>query len=231
MTRPASRGRSAGFTLLELLLAIIILATLLAALTGVLASTFRARERVNTIIDESLARSLVIHGIERDLVHMVVPAGTLAGPMLGESEGEMGGKRSDRLEFYTASGELEDGEPWGDVRKVEYHLEQPEDAAESEGAALMRAVTLNLLPSTEEEPGGDVVLRNASGLTIQYFDGDTWLDSWDSTALDNAPPQAVSMRIDFQPEQEGQAAARPLEIVCEIVAQPVSTDAQGGVAS
>ncbi len=207
----------AGFTLLELLAAVVILSMLTAAVSSVLIGAFQARDRVGRVLDESLERSVVMRAFQRDLEHMTVPNGLMAGPILGEMIEEMDDARADTLEFYSASGRLREDEPWGDIRKIAYTLAEPEELdppSATKGWVLLRTVTDNLLPSTEEETVGEPILEGVSSLSFSYYDGESWQDSWDSTALDDEPPQVVHVRIE---RLGADAPLPPIELMCPIV--------------
>ena len=208
-----------GFTLLELLTAAAISAVLLGSLYMVLHGALKLRERTFDEVESGLPRLSMNLVIRRDLINMAAPVGLLAGPVIGDTE-EAQGFRRDHLEFYTTSGITSEKAPWGDIQKVEYFLEEPEDGEpDKEGLNLVRAVTRNLLASTVEEPEETVLARGVESLEITYFDGTVWQDSWDSTGMDNAAPKAVKIRADFIPETEDEAEKPSLELLCEVVAQ------------
>ena len=211
--------RSPGFTLLEVLVASVIFTTVIGSLYFLFHGSLKLREKSFEAMEKELPKSYFITILKRDLVNMAAPAGVLAGPMLGEKE-EKGGSRRDRLEFYTTSGVINDTRPWGEIHKVVYELLEPETSGNSAGYDLARAVTRNLLSSVIEEPEETRMLHGITSLAFSFFDGEQWLDSWDSTTTENKAPGAVKIRIEFVNEEPLRAAIQPLEIVCEIVTNP-----------
>ncbi|KPL09037.1 hypothetical protein AMJ85_07340, partial [candidate division BRC1 bacterium SM23_51] len=184
------RGRD-GFTLLEVLVAAAMFAVIVGALYSVFYGALRLRENSYLAFEKNLPKDYVVEIIKRDLANVATPAGILAGAMIGEKE-EQGELRFDRLEIHTASGMVNDTEPWGDIQKIEYSLEQPaerredrEERATPESYDLVRAVTRNLLASTTEEPETQRLLQGVQSLAFRYYDGQDWQDSWDSTTREN----------------------------------------------
>ncbi len=234
MTRRGDADR--GFTLLELLVAVFILGTLTVAVSGVLTSTLQSRDRVAEHMDEAMRRANVIRVLRTDLSQMLQPVGVFAGAILGESE-ELSGMRMDRLEFHASSARANAAEPWGDVQRIAYYLtDEPEEDAET-GAVresangslrLVRETTRNLLPSIEEEPIETTLLDDAAGLLIEYYDGDVWQSSWDSSAVDDEAPRGVRVRIDLARKSGEGATLAPIELTCEITMRTEDAGAADG---
>ena len=213
-----------GFTLIELLVAVFILGTLTVAVSGVLTSTLQSRDRVAEHVDEAMRRANAIRVLRADLSQMLQPVGVFAGAILGESE-ELSGMPMDRLEFYASSARPNAAEPWGDVQRIAYYLtDEPEEDAltgairetPAGSLRLVRETTRNLLPSTEEDPIQTTLLEGAAGLLIEYYDGDVWQSSWDSSALDDEAPRGVRIRIDLAREAGEGATLAPIELTCAI---------------
>lgn len=219
---------NSGFTLIELLIGTMISAMLLAALYAVFHGLLAMQARAYAGIEEALPRIPVISMIQNDLKNMVVPNGLLCGAVLGQTKAQ-GDRRLDTLELYAASGRVGQTAPWGDVQKVGYTLVESADFQGAGNAELVRTVTRNLLATNLEDQGEAVtLLRNVSVLKFQYFDGVTWLDSWDSTTAAEPLPKAVRVRVEFEADEVRTMANAPIEIVCEVVAQnPVAVSAEG----
>jgi type II secretion system protein J len=220
-------GAPRGFTLIEVLVATVIFSVLVGALYSVFYGTLRLRENAYEVTEARLPINYIAGLIKRDLKNTVAPVGLLAGPMLGENV-EESAHRIDRLEFHTASGIVNDKDPWGDIQKVEYYLEEPQQSGESEGNDFVRALTRNLLASTTEEPQQERLLSGVQSLEFTYYDGEYWEEVWDSTTQENEMPLAVKVRIEFMPPEEGEREMRPIELVCEILANAGGTEEQEG---
>lgn len=208
-----------GFTLLEILAATAISAILLGSLYSVFHGALKLRERTFAEVETAIPRSYIAMIIRRDLTNLSPPTGILAGPAIGESD-EVDGFRQDRLEFYSSSGIVNEDDPWGDIQKVEYYLQEPQDPNEDqEGLNLVRGVTRNLLASISEEPEENILLGGIQSLQITYFDGIIWQDTWDSTVVENEAPKAVNIIVKFIPEDETKRVKPPLELTFEITSQ------------
>lgn len=212
-----SRRNRGGFTLLELLTATAMFAVIVVALYTVFYGALRMRERAHDLFEERLPKDALIALLQRDLSCAPVPAGILAGAFVGEKV-EEGGHRLDRLELYTASAGVDENDPWGDLQKVALSTEPPEHSDEAEGRDLLREITRNLLASTEEAPEEQRLLHGLESLEFQYYDGEAWQDSWDSTTMENALPLAVRIQIRFQPGQEGSRSQIPIDMIVPMAA-------------
>jgi len=214
-----------GFTLLEVLAAMAVFAVILAALYSTLHTAMRARERTFQRIEAAVPNHYAEEIMKRDLACAVNPNGILASAFLGQSQTQ-GDARLDALEFYTASNALDEEEPWGDIQKIDYSLQEPEEQ-DAAGWDLIRSVTRNLLPLNEEEPEDQRLLRGVRSLGFQYYASQAWNDAWDSTAQDNTAPEAVLARIDFQPRALDGQTPEPLEFIVPIDVRPATTQSGG----
>jgi len=218
-----------GFTLLEILSATMISAILLGALYAVYNGALKLRQKNYGSMEAGLPRAYAAEIMDRDFRNMLPPVGILAGAIIGETS-EQNNTRYDRAEFFASTGAVTDKEPWGDIQKVEYYLADSEEG-DTEGDEkngkpskdLVRAVMRNLLASTTEGPIETRLLKGVRSLTIAYYDGAVWQDSWDSTTLDNALPKAVNISIEFAPESEKEETQTPLELLIEVAASAVSS--------
>jgi prepilin-type N-terminal cleavage/methylation domain-containing protein len=209
--------RTRGFTLIETLLALGIAAALLAAAVSVLFGAVRMRGAAAELAEEKAGTHRIASVLRADLQSTVVPAGLLAGTMLLESDGAED-TAMDTLEFHTATGTLNDSEPWGDIRRVEYLLDTESESATGEAYPFIRRETVNLLASTEDEEDtrDTVLLAEATGLSIECFDGEVWSETWDSTAVENENP--VLVRVTVTP-----AAGNALVFLQHLTTQPRPT--------
>jgi len=227
------RKRSPGFTLLEVLTATVMFAVIMSALYSVFHGALRLRETAYDAFEKKLPNDHVVEVLKDDLANILVPTGLFASEMLGEKD-EKKNCRQDHLGIHTASGVLRDSEPWADIQRIEYYLEAPEDpaeAGESSGQDLIRSVTRNLLASVEETPEKESLLHGVQSFSVTYYDGQDWLDSWDSTArasdeADSTPlPVAIAVQIEFVPPQTGERETLPIEVVVPVVAKTVTPGA------
>jgi len=235
MSGRMTRNRNAGFTLLELLAATAMFCILVGVLHNMLFGALNLRNTTFRAIEQALPRDQLALIIRRDLTNMVAPSGVLAGPITATPEEEQG-VAADTINFFTTSGVVTELEPWGDVQQVEYRLEVPEDRDTDLGYDFVREVTRNLLPSSVEEEDDEMLLewtmmRGVKSLEMLYWDGKDWQESWDSTTLDNANPEAVRLRIEFVNGDKDLEPEHPLEITCQIAAQPRATPSDSTVES
>jgi hypothetical protein len=209
-----------------MLTALAMMALILASLYTTFHTTLQARERAYKRLETAMPRDQVSDLLRRDLAGATPPVGILAGPLVGEKT-EQGDARLDRIEFYTATGLLDDTTPWGDIQWIAYYVAAPENA-DQPGLDFVRAVDHNLLSVVEEDPEEQVLLQGVASLIFEYYDGYEWFDDWDSTTQGDQCPLAVRARIEFEPpSDDDEPAPSPLEVVVEIVARAVVAESSG----
>ncbi|MCE5327721.1 MAG: hypothetical protein LLG01_15050 [Planctomycetaceae bacterium] len=188
-----------GFTLLELMLAsaltILLAGALFASLTVALKARRSSEGATQTIRKLTAAMDLMA----ADLQSARTPNGVLAGSFIGTSDsGGMMSSGLDSLTFYAAATDIPPAPGVGDVKKIEYSCDVPLGGAT---AVLTRYVTTNLLAQAETEPREEVICRDVRSLLIQYYDGTSWQDSWDSADLGNLLPKAVRITLELEGAQ------------------------------
>ena len=208
---PAAANRK-GFTLLELLVGIVIFATVLLATNMVFHNALSLREKAQRRLDAGIPENYASRFFRRDIQGMIFTAGLMASTLTSESSGGSQ-SRSDRLEFYTTSGRPAQGGNQSDVQKVEYYLDNASLAnnanasssfgnnsgasqmAGMAGRTLYRRVTGNALAVSDSQLDYQPLLEDVESFQVQLCDGETWLDSWDSTVLTTNLPTAVRLRV------------------------------------
>jgi len=213
--------RTAGFTLIELLAGAAISAVLLAALYGVLSGVLRLKRSSYEALDRALPETAVAAMLKADLADMVAPAGLLSDAVYGEERNE-GGARSDLLEFCTARGEVSASRPYPSVRKIEYYLATSDEETTYPSLQLMRAETGNLLATNVEDTRTvRSLLSDVYSLEFEYYDGENWTTSWDSSTAEPPLPRAVRARITLDREEPGTVERPTIEVFCEIASEAV----------
>jgi type II secretion system protein J len=205
--------------LIEVLIAVAIFAIVLAAINTVFYSALRLRNRSAAAFDEALPVQQAVAIIKRDLANLVVPGGTLSGVLQTTTiTNAVTGQASPQ--FYTSAGQLDNIAPWGDIERVSYVLVDSTNRAP--GLDLYRAVTRNLLAQTQEPPVQQRLMGGVQGLVFYFYDGEQWVDAWDSAAQTNLP---LAIKVQIQLAGQGNALASSLSAPIELV---VPVDAQVG---
>ena len=207
-----------GFTLIEVLIAVAIFAVVLGAINTVFFSALKLRNKTSELLDKSLPLEQAVTIIERDLRSIVPPDGPMGGQLQTLSTtNSMAGMNGPV--FYCASGIVDETSPWSEVQKVSYML--AESTNRFGGRDLLRVTSRNILAAVQEEPMTQWLLGGVDQITFTYFDGTTWMDTWDSTTQDPKLPKAIKVQIQRTPEQTERMnpALNPIEIVAPVMAQ------------
>ena len=226
------QGANTGaFTLIEVLLAVAIFAVVLAAINTVFYSGLRLRNTMNASLERSLPLEQALSIIKRDLVG-IVPPGTLAGHIESGSASSLSlmGEQT-AFEFYTSTASVDQMTPWAEVQKVSYYLRPPTNSTTRTGQDLCRAVTRNLLPSSEEQPVEQFLLSDVEEIIFLFYTGTEWRDSWDGTTEETPLPKAIKVQLLMAQEEERQSTVRaPIELVAPIIieANTNQTQSAGG---
>ena len=224
---PHRTRSSAGFTLLELLVAMGLMMVAASCLYTALYTGFRAHHSAISAVEPTSLAINVIELLKQDILGVLPPGSGLAGAFIGTDSAGLRGVDNDELAFYTTHVFANEEQIAGGLGKIELLLE--EDRDEDYGSYLLiRRVTTNLLAPREVEPDEQVLCRNVVSLNLRYFDGDDWVDAWDSTADANSLPLAVEIDIEIahngkngagQKEPQQRRLLQSFAIPCETTAQ------------
>jgi len=218
---PASWTASAGFTLIEVLLALMISAIVLVIIGSFFAGAMKVQEHVNASVDEALPIERALNLLEKDLKNAVAPGGMLAGPLQsGTADG--GVDANSGIQIYTTTGLMTPNSPWSEIQKVTYGLQAPGDNTTNNGKDLIRTVTRNLLTTGTEDDDEQNLASGIESLTFSYFDGNNWLDSWDDSTETNLP-MAVKVNVQMAADQNA-AKPDPIQLLVPLMVQTHTND-------
>jgi len=198
-----SRKYCAGFTLLELILAVAITAIVSLVFFASLRIAFSARDHASDHLSGRDTMRSITQVIRTDLEAIPPPTGTLAGPMVGEDETDASGRDSDVLTYTTAAAQLPSPDELADLRNITLRLVDDPDAPPYR--MLIREVTTQLLAAVEPEAHTQIIARRCVSLNARYFDGSDWQSDWDSIDQEDTLPQAIEITLAIQPELQGGA--------------------------
>jgi prepilin-type N-terminal cleavage/methylation domain-containing protein len=218
-------AHSRGFTLLELLVAMSMMVVVASCLYSTLYTAFNSRRIGLVAIEPDSAALNVIELMKQDFVGAVGPVGHLTGSFVATPL-QFGEDNADDVVFYTtsisgsstasslatssaasslsatntngttsiSSNNTNTTPLVGGVAKVEFALVDNERQA---NYRLVRRVTTNLLSPKDLVPEEQVLCRSVKSLSFRFYDGNDWVDSWDSTSDTdaNSLPLAVEITI------------------------------------
>jgi type II secretion system protein J len=233
--RPTGRG---AFTLIEMILAMAVGAIVLLVINGTFTSALRLHNATHQRIDEDLVVQRALTIIRKDLAGIMVPANpqattyTLSGQLSNEyystNELDATGERV-TPDIYTSSGAVDGWTPYADVQMVSYYLTAGEGGQTKN---LVRLVTRNLLPTLEATAEAQTILSGVASAGISYYDGQNWLDYWDSTTTSSLPLAILFSITRASGDGYGRAESEPIEIVVPVIVKTATTlqqeaDAEG----
>lgn len=238
---PASRRSSsfqAGFTLLEMLLAIAVSGIVLSVVTSVYFGALQLRNRTSQTFDDALPLQHTVAVMKRDLAALMPPGGTLGGELQStpslDDDSSMnlfaGGQQVGPF-LYTVTGIIDDYTPFADVQRVAYYLVDSTNQYAA-GRDLVRVVSGNLLPSTTDQPASRWLMGGVESVYFQYYDGSSWLDTWDSTTSSNLPTAIrVQLALATPDNEPNYHLQEPVEVVVPVMSQKIaatSSETGGG---
>jgi type II secretion system protein J len=204
---------------MELLIATAVFALILMAISGVFYGAMRLRSRTVETLEKAIPVQQSLALLRKDLAGLVVPGGVLSGELKTSVLNKDGG-----IEFYTATGLLTEDQPWAEVQKVSYTLVNPTDR--SRGKDLVRVITRNLLPSSQEEYSQQWLMGGVQSLTFSFLKGTEWQATWDSTTEDTKLPKAVKINLIMEPQDDTRRPVTQIEWVTPIILQALTNTTQ-----
>jgi general secretion pathway protein J len=219
--RPGRRALpgEAGFTLIEILLAVAIFAIVLAGMHLVFHGALRLRNKTTASLEAAVPLQQAVSVLQRDLANLVAPGTNLAGHLQTTPTNatvRVIGQVSPQ--FFTAVGVLSDVAPWSEVQRVTYRLAEPTN--NTEGLDLYRSVTRNLLALVEDAPEDQFLMGGVETVTFQFYDGTQWRYDWDSTIEPTILPGAIRVELLLTSALTNRLNPEPVVLVVPIAVQP-----------
>ncbi|HYO09331.1 MAG TPA: GspJ family type II secretion system protein [Tepidisphaeraceae bacterium] len=193
--RPAARRRDGGFTLLELILAMGMIAMLSLSLYTAMRIAIQARRTAHAAVEPTRSAAIASDILRLDIENAQPPTGLLKGPFMATHQSGPNGGDADTVQFYTLGRDEQaaDDDPLAEgIRRVELAIR-----TDVNPPALVRRVTRDLISTTEQQPEEEVLVRDVRSFSLRYFDGTTWQEEWDSTALGDVLPLAVMVTLEL----------------------------------
>ena len=209
-----------AFTLIEMILAIGVAAIVLITICSVFFAALRLRDTTQNYVDAATPVDQTLSIMKRDLACVVTPTnGTtkvLSGDFRVGNVISTGSGVPVAIEMFTATGQVGDKQPWGDIQRVTYELRDPITRSAT-GKDLIRSVTRNLLSTTPGTPDDELMMSGIQNIAFSCYDGVQWWNTWDTTGLTSANTNLpVAVRVDIQPAGNQTA---PIEMVVPIDSQ------------
>ncbi len=204
-------AKSAGFTLLELLVAAVIFSAVLSAVYGLLGAARSVSSRAETRAQVLQTARAALRAIESDLRGAFASGSAFDTGFIGIN-GQSEGLPADTLELVAVNywpertpdiGALPERKT--DVSRILYRVEDGRSSATSKRGLVRERLPL-LAPSTvyssSQEENIEELAPDVVGLDFRYF-RDNWEESWDST-VSRKLPKVVEVAVHVRSEWRGE---------------------------
>ncbi len=224
--RAREGGESAAFTLLEVMMAIALFAIVLASIQTVFFATVRLRNRTIETVEQAAPLQQALATLKMDLANLVPTGGTFFGPLQSTPGGSSANGSTNVMSlvglngqqispvFFTSGGAIDTTTPWSEVQQVTYTLADPTNNSRF-GKDLIRYVGRNMLPVLSDQPTPHYLLSGVQNVLFHYYDGSSWVETWDSTTTSNLPT-AIKVEIQLASRTAVRNQATPIELVVPI---------------
>nr|WP_320049900.1 GspJ family type II secretion system protein [uncultured Desulfuromonas sp.] len=184
MTRSCSTDRSAGFTLIEVLVAIMLLSLVMTTVYGVFSALSTTQKRLQGDSEAYHQARVIFDRLAREIRTCYLDTGNSRSTFSSgiDSLGQP------YLEFASTS-VLTTGHTPGGVSHVRYALET--DLGQSVGTLYRSAQPLYM---TDEVARRQRMSNQITRISWRFYDGNDWQDEWDSS-ITRTLPQTVEMQI------------------------------------
>jgi type II secretion system protein J len=214
---PYRLANAHAFTLMEMILAIGISAIVLITICSVFFAAIRLRDATQNLVDSETPVDQALVVMERDLECAMTPTnGTtkiLSGDFRIGNLTSVGISQPVSIEMFTATGNLTDSKPWGDIQRVTYELRDPVNPT-GPGKDLIRTVTRNLMPVATPDAEDQWMVSGVQSITFSGFDGTQWWNTWDTTGVTSVNTNLpIAVKVDIQFTGNGTA---PIEFVVPV---------------
>lgn len=233
------RSGAGAFTLLELLLATAVGAIVLLVVNATFFAALRLHNTTHEKIDDDRLVQRALGIVRKDLAGIMVPANPqattyrLAGQLTSDASSTNAlDDTSERItpDIYTNSGKIDGWTPYAEVQMVAYYLSPAADGGPAKN--LVRAVTRNLLPVVDAIIEEQTLLTGVTAAAISYFDGENWLEMWDTTATSSLPT-AIKFSLVLAPRDANTSRAdpAPIELIVPVIVKTTTTLQQEAAAA
>jgi general secretion pathway protein J len=197
--------RTAGFTLLEILVALGILGVVIAIVSATFTGALSVQQAADRRVEVTHAGRTALDRVSQDLVSAFPRRA--AGGQAGQPSGgltledlELEGQPRDRLEFYTYARPLGGArERASDLARVQYELVVSDDRRDWR---LIRRQTSNTQSDALAQSAGDVLAERVVAFDVRVWDAakKDWVKEWRDTQ--GRLPPAVTVTLHIAPEPQ-----------------------------
>ncbi|MGH7815354.1 MAG: type II secretion system protein GspJ [Candidatus Binataceae bacterium] len=187
---------SRGFTLIEMMLAVLILGLILAMLASSFSAVAHSKVHGEARLAVDRAGRAILWEMSNELagaVQTVTPSNVL---LIGKAHAGGAGAADSVTVSTLNAGHRRTIGGFGPEEVVSYSLVANPDES---GWYMLERSESSGLASPQSAPASGVVLAdNVLSLHLRYFDGQTWLESWDTSSLPRSRQLPIAVTIDLQ---------------------------------
>lgn len=183
------RSQRRCFTLLEVLISITLAMALLGTVFGFLFNLLATRQRVIEFAAQQRAASILIERIDRDLVFTLVGDSRSGAGIQGDASSLRLLTRSVAVNLADRAGRGR--EVFGDLQAIQYRFDETQRRLQV--GRISRNPTSGTSSPSLEDLGGNIFR-----VRFRYYDGDSWLETYDSRQAGQLPV-AIEIAFWFDP--------------------------------
>jgi type II secretory pathway pseudopilin PulG len=192
--RPPQECRA--FTLLELMIALFMTVILTLSLYASIRIAFRSKASAEAAVEPPRAAALALDVLGQDIESAIGPTTLIPTSFEATTGSDDRGRPDDDLQFFTVADSPLHAGANGDIKSDELTVVTSPNGRDH---LLVRKIVRNLLStSTTPNPDVEVICGGVGSFHLQYYNGDTWADTWDSTQEDNTLPAAVQVTLTLE---------------------------------
>ena len=193
------QSQSKAFTLIEIIAALSLSLVAMGILQSSLSIAFKSQKHTQNFTTPIITANAILNNIEQDLLAVLPPTGTYAGAFTTvlDEEQEIEFDETSAITYYTTNPKTTANNKAAFIKQVTLAL-QPQDQNSNDNPlySLIKTINTDFMSEIPElQVKSEIVATNIHSLVYEFFDGQEWLEEWDSTANEDSLPIAIKITL------------------------------------
>ena len=196
-----------AFTLIEIIAALSLSLVTMGILQSALSIGFKSQIHTQFTTAPITIANTILKNIQDDLQAVLPPTGIYTGVFTTQldEEAQAEFETTSALSYYTTNTKTTANNKLAFVKQITLVLQPQNDDSETPRYSLIKTINTDFMNENPElEVKTQTIATNIHSLTYEFFNGEEWIEEWDSTDYDNSLPIAVkvTLAINKTPHQE-----------------------------